>query len=541
MWISISSKHWLHTIWVPLVLYAQVDPANPVGPSIFGTVTSHRSGSPLVGHPMELSAAGGSITTNTDERGSYSFNVSPGQKIRIRAKTSGGFLGASRSLTAPASGTLRTDLALSEAGSLLGVVESKYGNLLPMIFLNLRSEGVREGVPVLYSSFSRRSDVNGRFSFEGLEKGRYVLEGSPMPITIKEVPEGTISNSLDRPFKYLAATTYHVNSSERSSATDLSIQNGSIFAHVKFIMLEEKTNCIALVAPEQPDSRNTLSISVGETYPLSQSTLIMGKLTSGKEFEACGLGSGSYLVSLLSNGAGGAYGATHGLEMDGRRYTVLPELRMTKMESVTGRVSLLDRDGKAVAESTSAAVNIQLVPKGRIPFAGEVLRCRSDESGRAVIPAALPGGYWVSIAGLPPGTFLHSVVSKGEDVLQNGLSLPGDFSILLGNYAGTITGSVASPGAAAPLDAAAIAVSGGRTKGFAANEVFVVRTDPNGNFTMSGVPPGEYDTAVFPGLPLGRGASEALISRTRLNSVRVLVKASGQSQVLIERLSDYEQ
>lgn len=98
--------------------------------------------------------------------------------------------------------------------------------------------------------------------------------------------------------------------------------------------------------------------------------------------------------------------------MDGPRYTVLPELRMTKMESVIGRVSLRDRDGKAVAESTSAAVSIQLVPKGRIPFAGEVLRCRSDASGRAVIPAALPGVYWVSITGLPPGTFLHSVYRR---------------------------------------------------------------------------------------------------------------------------------
>lgn len=89
---------------------------------------------------------------------------------------------------------------------------------------------------------TRRSDVNGRFSFEGLEKGKYVLEGSPIPIAIKEIPEGTISNSLDGPPKYLATTTYYVNSSNRSSATDLSIQNGSSFAHVKFIMMEEKTN-----------------------------------------------------------------------------------------------------------------------------------------------------------------------------------------------------------------------------------------------------------------------------------------------------------
>ena len=112
---------------------------------------------------------------------------------------------------------------------------------------------------------------------------------------------------------------------------------------------------------------------------------------------------------------------------------------------------------------------------------------------------------------------------------------------MLGNYAGTVTGSVTGAGAAAPLDAAAIGVSRGRTKGFAPNEVLIARTDLNGNFAMAGVPPGEYDLSVFIGLPLGQGVSAALISRTRLNSVRVVVKSGSESRVLIERLSEYEQ
>ncbi len=138
---------------------------------------------------------------------------------------------------------------------------------------------------------------------------------------------------------------------------------------------------------------------------------------------------------------------------------------------------------------------------GPMAMAAGATGARLNEDGTFITSGYPPGRYTVALAGrIPPGWFLKSAVVNGRDAAWEPFELEGrdlpNVEVTLTDKRTTVTGTTQTPAGGAAGSASVVMfpaawrewIAGGMNIQLAR----VVRTPPNGTFSIAGMPPREY-------------------------------------------------
>jgi hypothetical protein len=214
--------------------------------------------------------------------------------------------------------------------------------------------------------------------------------------------------------------------------------------------------------------------------------------------------------------------------------------------TVGGRIQIDGDAGQLEASAgkkiTLDAVRVQLVPSERLGFSGIPATPKPD--GSFSLEDIGPDTYRVNVYNLPEGLWVKSIRAGDRDVLDDGLDLSagasGDIQIVLGAGAGTITGSVVDA-KDQPASGALVTLAPDPFKEERPDLYRMTPTDQNGQFTLKGIPPGNYKLFAWDDLDDGRNTDPEFLKAHDSGAKLVTVEANTVQQVsLTQILTDLE-
>jgi hypothetical protein len=176
-------------------------------------------------------------------------------------------------------------------------------------------------------------------------------------------------------------------------------------------------------------------------------------------------------------------------------------LQLSSGTDLSGTVKLEEGNLKDILQPGQTNRRIQLISKGLNLTApnGEFA-----DDGTFSITNVYPAQYYLTVAGLPQGTYVKSIKLGGQDATRSPLDLTdggGPLQIVLSSKAADITGTVHNekgepvqgvPVTLWPKVADHSSLNGGIRNG---------NTDQNGTFKMAGLAPGDYFVAAWDDIP----------------------------------------
>ncbi|HXT70137.1 MAG TPA: carboxypeptidase-like regulatory domain-containing protein [Vicinamibacterales bacterium] len=247
--------------------------------------------------------------------------------------------------------------------------------------------------------------------------------------------------------------------------------------------------------------------------------------------------------------AGGAFGPPRTVDVN------FPDGSNPPPEVFWGRerINVIDEDvknvvvemqtGRGVNGTISAPAGVQWarVSIAIVPAIPGLARATAPPvaNGRFLTVPLIPGDYFVRITGLPPGIYLEGITVGGKDALDGAVELGSvedqSIRVVLTDRPTTITGAVRDA-RMLPASGAAILVLPAASSEWSPNRSRQTRASMNGQFTVAGLPAGDYivvaiDDAFAEGLQ-----DERWIAQLRTLGTRVSLKQQ-ESRTVQLRLS----
>lgn len=480
--------------------------------TIQGTVTDAATGVAVADHPVLLEHPDGEIAAKTDSLGRFSVTTHLTGRCRVAAEKGNGYLRSSRTLEVQPGESLRgIDLKLIKAALIAGRVTDASGAPVGEGFVNLRLEGRIQGRRTLIGSWTRPLDGSGRFRFDGLGAGRYTLSVTPKPIEFKEIEHSEVLADPPEP-RIVNAITYHPNSPAGGGALPVVLNTGQVSDGIEVTLVQSYGVCLTTILPSR--GNDWIGLTLSETYPMSQSRVAFGRFRPATPVRACGLTPGEYRLTAFTKGEDGQLAvAVEKVAIVGRKPVTLPPLQVAAFARLTGSVLFSAPEADSAARRyRDAKMTVTLHPKDRLPWTGESLTGPVSADGRFEIPAVLLDDYWVTVSGLPERHYVKSIRSGVRDAYAIPLRVgSGDVVIDIGGDGPILTGAVQERSGDPVADATVVLVpaSGGASQ--PPNRTQTARTDGLGQFTLAGMPPGDYRIAAFRGLTPFLEHSESIL------------------------------
>ena len=161
------------------------------------------------------------------------------------------------------------------------------------------------------------------------------------------------------------------------------------------------------------------------------------------------------------------------------------------------------------------------------------------EDGSFVLERVTPDKYRIGAYGLPQGLWLKSIRSGDLDVMESGIDLnggSGNIVITLGRGAGTLSGTVQNA-KQQPASGSTVTLVPGTLKEDRFDLLKVISTDQNGQFTLQGIPPGEYKLFAWAEMEQGRYMDPEFLKPYESKAKKITVKVNGTEQVQITEIT----
>ena len=467
---------------------------------------------------------------NTDEFGCAAFRGLPPGRYSITAGGLGsGFLrGEDETEALRAGGGPKVTISLTRAASLAGTVEDDEGKPIVAARVSATVEGFYGGRQSLIDFRSRRTDQAGRFEVGDLLPGvAFVLLAEPPTIRLEEVDyESAAQAARDNIFQPSLALVpvYHPNAPDRSSALAITLQPGQQSPTTPLVMARRDGYCIvgyAEAAGLPQDAR--LSVALQTPQPLGQSLLVSGQTTPGKGFQACGITAGTYMLLIWNRGSAQAQFATREVVITDR-HEVLGGIVLAGRRPVNGQ--FLCGDDACESEQLGAAV-VSFSPAQRIGI-GESGLVKPGAQGRFSSSALFDDLYMVDVYGLPETACVEAIRSDGRDVTRVAWNPgEGDLTIQLRMECGQIRGRVEGRNVER-LTHRTVVIIPEAYPDTSPGEVQAVAADKEGNYSIAGLPPGNYKACLVTRFPPAYALSFAAIDacRAKAKDVSIGVRAT---------------
>ena len=469
----------------------------------------------------------------TDAGGNYSFEeVATGSgTVEIAAK---GFLAFSVDITVDQA---VHDFKLTPAASIAGRISGEgdgrpQGVTVAKLFREDFTDGVRHFAPVATVSTIQ---INGSFSFAGLEPGRYIIAAGPGEdrqiqmriiggkIVLQNPPtEGYVQTYYPGTTEFAAALLISLNAGETRNA-DFRVAKRPLFRASGEVSVdggEQWKGALEVVASDDGLSRRIYS----------------GSATIPGPFLIEGLPAGQYTAT-------GIHGATESVPTGGSGFSF--SMRIMPV-NLTFTITDHDLEGLRIvrgAPLVPLAVNgtFRMANGGALPAGLSVQFAYPEPGGVSTpIPAAPGGEFWLNGAPgdysiepvIPPGYAATEVRYGGVNyknslIPMKGDSLDSSLTIVLSDQPASVTGSVID-GDQKPVAATISLTPDPLPAGLDFRAIRVAKTDSQGAFSINGLAPGRYKAVGLTGEDRKRDHDLAILS-DKLRSAVAFEVIAGQT------------
>ncbi len=481
----------------------------------------------------------------TDARGRFLFaGVASGEYVVVARKR--GFYDGAFGKTRPGGFPLPIAIAAGQAASDLqidlfraGVIEGTVLDEANDPVVGARVEAIRRfragGDWHFVAAGAVTTDDGGRYRIHGLEPGEYIVT-TPTAQLNAGVPDErlaaggvplTDSPDLAYPTLYYSATRHSLLS------LPILIGSGEVRYAVNFRWSPVPAHSVSgrLVGQAMPSGVHVVRLVPVDTREIgiaSEAAITIAAPDGSFLFER--VPAGEYRLE-----AGGAFGPPRIVE------AYFPEDvgQPSHTHWGTASVMVLDDDvhglevemriGRPASGTVSAPAGIEWsrVSIAIVPAVSGLSRATAPRvvNGDFQTSPLVPGDYDVRVTGLPPGLYLEGISVNGQDALDEPARLGGsddsDISITLTSHPTTIAGAVRDA-RMQPASGAAILVLPAAASRWSPNRTRQARASMNGQFAITGLPPGDYlivaiDDALAEGWQDERSIAQLRTLGTRLS------------------------
>jgi hypothetical protein len=267
-----------------------------------------------------------------------------------------------------------------------------------------------------------------------------------------------------------------------------------------------------------------------------------GMVKEDGSFEIGGVQSGAYYVSAMHNQ--GRPTAMGKVAVDVGRGNVknvalvlTAPLTLNGVIRVDGSIEQLEKAaGKKI---TFSSVRVQLTPMDGMNF-GNAGGGQAKDDGTFTLENVGHDKFRVMAMNFPQGTWLKSIRAGDQEVLEAGLDLnagsPGPLQVTLGVGTGSVSGTVQDANQK-PVSASMVQLIPDPMKEERYDLYRVVSSDQNGQFTMQGIPPGEYKVFALDDVEPGSSTDPEFLKTHDSKTTKVTVKENSQQSVSLTQIS----
>ena len=337
----------------------------------------------------------------------------------------------------------------------------------------------------------------GEFRIADLAPGRYWI--SAMYRRMGMFGEGPARNAGDKPEEEYV-TTYYPGMIDQAGARPIDVVAGQELPGVDIRLQKAPVYRIRGKVTGGTEPARNLRVMV-----MPRDSMMMmgfmgnagGMVKEDGSFEIGGVQSGAYYVSAMHNQ--GRPTAMGKVAVDVGRGNVenvalvlTAPLTLNGVIRIDGNVEQLEKTaGKKIAFSS---VRVQLMPMDGMNF-GNAGGGQAKDDGTFTLENVGHDKFRVMAMNFPQGTWLKSIRAGDQEVLEAGLDLnagsPGPLQVTLGVGTGSVSGTVQDANQK-PVSASMVQLIPDPMKEERYDLYRVVSSDQSGQFTMQGIPPGEY-------------------------------------------------
>ena len=391
------------------------------------------------------------------------------------------------------------------------------------------------------------TDDQGNFRIGNLSPGRYYISADPRG------GNGLIGPVQEQPGRAAAApkatdvTTFYPNALDAKNAAPVDVGAGGEIRGIDLRLRREKTYSIrgkavdttiggpavsayVLVVPPEATSVGPATLSnmtrssndgSFEIRNLLPGTHVIQGSAGATLTISSGSGAGLMMLRMAAGPAGVESSATGRMEVTVSDANVTDAvLQLTGGAEITGTIRMEDGDLKDWLQPPPQSSQPQ-GPAGLPPLPGpgaKSVRLATSEGisvsapnapfnsdGTFLIKGVTPGKYFVTVGGLPQGSFVKSMRFGGQDVTRAPLDLTsgggGQLEVVLSPKAGDITGVVLND-KNEPVQGVPVTLwPKVPDRSNSTNGIKSANTDQNGSFKISGLAPGDYYVAAWDDIP----------------------------------------
>lgn len=388
------------------------------------------------------------------------------------------------------------------------------------------------------------TDDQGNFRIGNLSPGRYYVSADPRgngPIGLQQEQPGRAAAAP----KTTDVTTFYPNALDAKSAAPVDVGAGGEIRGIDLRLRRERTYSIRGKALDTtiggPAANAYVLVVPPETTAVGPATLSsMARTSADGSFEIRNLLPGTHAIQAsaggtltLSSGGGAVMmlrmaGAPGGVESGatGRMEVSVSDadvtgvvLQLTGGAEIAGSIRMEDGDLKDWLQPPQSSQ--QQGPAGLPPLPGpgtKSVRLGSTEGisvsapnapfnadGTFLLKGVAPSKYFITVGGLPQGSFVKSMRFGGQDVTRAPLDLTsgggGSLEVVLSSKAADVSGVVLND-KNEPVQGVPVTLwPKVPDRSNANNGIKSANTDQNGNFKVSGLAPGDYYVAAWDDIP----------------------------------------
>ena len=469
--------------------------------TISGTITDAITHLPIRNVTVVTSSSAAAREASTGANGKYRILGIPPGSYWILVKPGDGYALAQRRVRIGNGEDLKAiDLELQPEAIIAGRVLD--GDKNPVIggHVEVISKGYAHARPFWATAGDASTNDLGEFRIGRLAPGRYYLQATLKPLEIRKRRRPVGKEDVEYEPVVANVPTVYASSQSWTSATPVVLRAGFKQEGLDIVLLKARTACVtsSVVNNNSAVTNETLHVMISENYPDSQSTIARGNVRSGEEIEVCGIGAGSYrlwsFLSIPGRSGGQVLYASEDFFMSGSAVR-LPPIYLQPTLSVAGKVTVSDAK---TDDPFPSKIFAALRHKDSIGVYGESTSASVDSSGNFVFPAAVRAEYWLEFYNLPSGFYIKEASMGTRDATREPvLAGGGDLRIVLGADGPSISGQVSDSDNQPVSDASVILAASPLPASLAPSDLLTTTADQNGNFTLNGMPPGNYRLLAF--------------------------------------------
>jgi hypothetical protein len=404
-------------------------------------------------------------------------------------------------------------LRMTPASAVTGRVWDEYGDPVAGAQVRLFRYRYAGGQRQLAPAGQAQTNDLGEYRVFGLSPGHYYLSVAPtralnLPGFAGEVLLAPVEPAGEEIF----APTFYPRTADPSRAVPIEVRAGEDVRGVDVSLVQVRTVSVRgrLLRPPDDSARGGLMLRL---MPREMGAQMLGGAQAtpqGPEgnFEFRRVTPGSYTLLAMTMGTGESWFARETVEVGGADVEGLL-LTMQPAAQLHGRVVV---EGQPAFQFNNVSVRLD---GGEWSFSSQVpgpasaggARSSVTVSGEFRFQRVPPDRYQIAVLNLPPGFYLKAARVAGRDILDEGLELHGgqslEVEVIVSAAGGRATGIVLDD-ERRPVAAATVVLAPEEPRRHLLRLYETAQTDPNGQFLLQGLAPGDYLLFAFDDLEPGQ-------------------------------------